>query len=546
MVVVVKNAKMHVNVIVILFSSILLSCTQESKKVERPNIVIIYADDLGYGDVQSYNPERGKILTPHIDRLAAEGMSFTDAHSSSGVCSPSRYTLLTGRYHWRSRLQKGIVGLYGKPLITQERLTIAGLVKQQGYQTSCIGKWHLGWDWPIADGQMNLFRSERKDVVASPKHKKVWREVFSLPIPGGPTSVGFDEYFGTDVPNHPPFCFIENDRTVGIPTEFGAPRLFGRNQASLQGPARELWALEDILPTLAVRSTAYIEREAAASRPFFLYLSLTSPHTPLSVNDEWFGESKLSLYADLVMETDAVVGRVLEAIERSGVMENTLVIFTSDNGCAPYVGKTTAEEAYDLNMRVWDWDRNAPPVASMEEKGHYPSGPFRGYKSDVWEGGHRIPFIVKWPGKVKPGSTTSQLAHQADLMATIAEIIGVEIPNNAGEDSFSLLPLLMGGDQPVRETAVSTSINGLPSLRNGDWKYIAGPGSGGWTPGEGDFPVQLYNLGMDPGETQNLASQEPDRVEKMVMLLENLIVDGRSTPGTIQENDVEVIRYPSK
>ncbi|WP_439484494.1 sulfatase family protein [Cyclobacterium plantarum] len=523
-----------------------LSCNLENKDKQLPNIVIIYADDLGYGDVQSYNPERGKIPTPHIDRLASEGMSFTDAHSSSGVCSPSRYTLLTGRYHWRSRLQKGIVGLYGKPLITQERLTLVSLLKQHEYQTACIGKWHLGWDWPIPDDQMHLFRSEKKDVKASDEQRKAWQEVFSLPIPGGPTAVGFDEYFGTDVPNHPPFSFIENDRTVGIPTEFGAPRLFGRNQASLQGPARELWALEDILPTLAARSTAYIEREAKSAHPFLLYLSLTSPHTPLSVNDEWLGKSNLSLYADMVMETDALVGRVIEALEKSGALENTLLVFTSDNGCAPYVGNTSQDEANDLSMKGWPWDRNHPPVAAMEEKGHYPSGPFRGYKSDVWEGGHRVPFIVRWPGKAQAGSSCDQLVHQADLMATIAEIIGAEIPDNAGEDSFSLLPLLKGGNQAVRQNAVSTSITGLPGLRQGNWKYIAGPGSGGWTPGESELPVQLYNLAADPSETQNLASQEPDRIKQMKELLEKLITDGRSTPGSIQENDVEVIRYPEK
>ncbi|MEX2567877.1 MAG: arylsulfatase [Cyclobacteriaceae bacterium] len=511
---------------------------------QNPNIVIIYADDLGYGDVQSYNPERGKIPTPNIDRLAAEGMSFTDAHSSSGVCSPSRYTLLTGRYHWRSRLQRGIVGLYEKPLITSERLTFAGLAKQYGYQTACIGKWHLGWEWPIPEGQMNLFRPEKKDVTATEEHRKVWQEVFSLPIPGGPLDVGFDEYFGTAVPNWPPYCFIENDHTVGIPTEFGAPRLFGRNQASTQGPARELWSLEDILPALAARSAAFIEREAESSHPFLLYLPLTSPHTPLSVNDQWLGESNLSLYADLVMETDAVVGRVLEALDKSGALENTLVVFTSDNGCAPYVGNTTPEEANDLSMKGWPWDRNHPPVAAMEEKGHYTSGPFRGYKSDVWEGGHRVPFIVRWPGKVKPGSSSSQLIHQADLMATIAEVIGANLPDNAGEDSFSLLPLLNGENMAVRQNAISTSISGLPGLRHGSWKYIAGPGSGGWTPGESELPVQLYNLAADPGETQNLASQEPDRVKQMVELLENLITEGRSTPGPIQKNDVEVIRYP--
>lgn len=511
---------------------------------ENPNIVIIYADDLGYGDVQSYNPERGKISTPNIDRLAAEGMSFTDAHSSSGVCSPSRYTLLTGRYHWRSRLQRGIVGLYGDPLITPDRLTLAGLAKQYGYRTACIGKWHLGWDWPIPVDQMELFRPEKKDVTATEEHRKAWLEVFSMPIPGGPVDVGFDEYFGTDVPNWPPYCFIENDRTVGIPSEFGDPRLFGRNQASIQGPARELWSLEDVLPALAARSAAFIEREAESSRPFLLYLPLTSPHTPLSVNDQWLGESNLSLYADLVMETDAVVGRVLDALEKSGAAENTLVVFTSDNGCAPYVGNTTAEEAGDRSMKGWSWDRAQPPVAAMEEKGHYPSGPFRGYKSDVWEGGHHVPFIIRWPGKVQPGSTCSQLAHQADLIATIADILKKTLPANAGEDSFSLLPLLQGSNDPVRQNAVSTSSNGLPGLRHGKWKYIPGPGSGGWSPGESNQPVQLYNLADDPGETQNLAAQEPGRVKQMKELLEKLIAEGRSTPGPIQENDVEVIRYP--
>ncbi|WP_162340535.1 sulfatase family protein [Cyclobacterium salsum] len=523
-----------------------LSCNLENKDKQLPNIVIIYADDLGYGDVQSYNPERGKIPTPHIDRLVSEGMSFTDAHSSSGVCSPSRYTLLTGRYHWRSQLQRGIVGLYGEPLITPDRLTLASLAKQNGYQTACIGKWHLGWNWPIPEEQMELFRPGEKDVTATEEHRNTWREVFSLPIPGGPMEVGFDEYFGTDVPNWPPYCFIENDRTVGIPSEFGAPRLFGRNQASTQGPARALWSLEAILPALAARSAAFIEREKETSRPFLLYLPLTSPHTPLSVNDEWLGESNLSLYADLVMETDAVVGRVLEALEESGAAENTLVIFTSDNGCAPYVGNTTMEEAHDRGMKSWPWDRNHPPVAAMEEKGHYPSGPFRGYKSDVWEGGHRVPFIVRWPGKVQPRSSSEQLVHQADLMATIAEIIGAEIPDDAGEDSFSLLPLLKGGNQAVRQNAVSTSITGLPGLRQGNWKYIAGPGSGGWTPGESELPVQLYDLAADPSETQNLASQEPDRVKQMEDLLEKLITEGRSTPGPTQENDVEVIRYPEK
>ena len=303
---------------------VLSSCI---KPRESPNIVIIYADDLGYGDVQSYNPVNGKIPTPNIDKLAKEGMRFTDAHSSSGVCSPSRYTLLTGRYHWRTRLQKGIVPVFGPPLIAPDRLTVGGLAKQHGYQTACIGKWHLGWDWPIPEGTEDMFGPKQKKLTATDEQREVWQGVFSQAIPGGPTTVGFDEYFGVDVPNWPPFCFIENDRTIGIPTEFGSGRLFGKNQASRQGPSIKNWALEDVLPALGDRSVNFIERMAKSSKPFLLYIPLTSPHTPLSVNEGWKGKSGLGLYADLVMETDAIVGRVVDALEKNGAADNTLSHF---------------------------------------------------------------------------------------------------------------------------------------------------------------------------------------------------------------------------
>ncbi len=491
--------------------------------VGPPNILIILADDLGYGDVQCYNPQRGKIPTPNMDRLAREGMRFTDAHSSSGVCSPSRYALLTGRYHWRSRLQQGIVNVWGTPLIAPDRLTVAGLAKKHGYRTACIGKWHLGRDWPITEQQRKYFTGfggqagggGQVSTIATEAHRAVWREVFSQPIPGGPTTRGFDEYFGTDVPNWPPYCFIENDRTIGIPSELLPADKLRTNQASLQGPALRDWQLEAILPALGDRAVAFLRRAAAAKQPFLLYLPLTSPHTPLAVNRQWLGKSGLNLYADLVMETDAVVGRVLEALRETGAAENTFVLFTSDNGCAPYIG-----------------------AKELEAKGHFPSGPLRGYKGDVFEGGHRVPFIVRWPGVVKPGRVCGQLVHGADLIATVADILGTKLPDDAGEDSFSLLPLLKGEDKAVREHAVSCASSGIPGLRRGPWKLILQPDPKTKT------SVQLYNLDADIGEQTNLAGEKAERVAEMRALMERLITQGRSTPGAKQKNDVEVRRYP--
>ena len=506
-------------------------------QVSKPNILVILADDLGYGDVHSYNPERGKIPTPNIDKLGTQGMRFTDGHSSSGVCSPSRYTLLTGRYHWRTKLQHGIVGVFGDPLIAPDRMTIATLAKQQGYRTACIGKWHLGWDWPITNEQRPLLspRQQPEDEanktgrgnpsatqVPTEKQISAWNDIFSKPIAGGPITRGFDLYFGTDIPNWPPFCFIENDRTLGVPTEFLPREYMAKNQASQQGPALKEWKLEGILPALADRTIRFIQESAQKKEPFLVYMPLTSPHTPLSVNSEWKGKSQLNLFADFVMETDSTVGRVLEALEKSGEAQNTLVVFTADNGCAPYIG-----------------------VKELEQMGHYPSGPLRGYKADAWEGGHRVPFIVRWPGVVRPGSVCSQLVYQADLLRTFADAFDVKLPETAGEDSFSLMPLLKGEDKPVRETAVSTSMGGTPAVRSGSWKYIPAPGSGGWgSGGDQSQPLQLYNLAEDLGETNNLAASMPEKITEMHSILEKLILDGRSTPGAKQQNDVDVVRYP--
>jgi arylsulfatase A-like enzyme len=476
----------------VLLSAILSSTLAHAVSApKKPNVVVILADDLGYGDVQCNNPQRGKIPTPHLDRLAAQGMRFTDGHSSSGVCSPSRYALLTGRYHWRTRLQSGIVGVFGEPLIAPDRLTIASLAKQHGYRTAAIGKWHLGWDWPKIDD----------------------KPVFDRPIANGPTTRGFDSYFGTDVPNWPPFCFIENDRTVGIPSEPLPARLLKKelHLATRPGPALPGWKLEAILPTLGDRACVFIADAAKQPSPFLLYLPLTAPHTPLAVNAEWKGKSGMVPYADFVMETDAVIGRVLDALDKTGAAANTFVLLTSDNGCAQYIG-----------------------VEKMEAQGHYPSGPLRGYKTSVWEGGHRVPFIVRWPGVAKPGSVCSQLVHQADTIRTLADILGAKLPDNAGEDSFSLVPLLKGADKPIRPHAVSCAAIGTPGVRRGDWKFIPGT------------KPELYNLADDIGETKNLAGEKPELVVEMKALLEKLITDGRSTPGPKQKNDVTVRRFPNK
>ncbi len=499
--------------------AVLFLAGRDAAGAVKPNILMILADDLGYGDVSCYNPRRGKISTPNIDRLAAQGFRFTDAHSSSGVCSPSRYALLTGRYHWRTG-KAGIVGLFGPPMIAAERLTLPRLLQQHGYRTAAVGKWHLGWNWPIPPGEAEAFKAVPGDESEAPEDRQrlLWQSVFSRTLPGGPTTRGFQSYFGTDVPNWPPYCFIENDRTIGIPSVFLPKRLIGGNMASLQGPALPGWMLEDILPALADRACDFLRDAARRPEPFFLYLPLTSPHTPLAVNRDWRGKSGLNNpYADLVMETDAVVGRVLAALEESGAADRTLVLFTSDNGCSPNIG-----------------------AADLEKQGHFPSGPFRGYKSDVWEGGHRVPFLVRWPGVVRPGGVSRQPVHQADWMATLAEILGQRLPAAAGEDSFSLLPLLRGKDKPLRDHMVSQSIRGLLALRFGSWKLIFGKGSGGWTQGDDGLPGQLYNLDRDPGETINLFAEQPGTVRKLSRQMEKLVESGRSTPGRKQKNDVPI------
>lgn len=458
-------------------------CLGADGAANRPNLVIILADDMGHGHASCFNRE-SKIKTPHIDRLAREGIKLTDAHSGSAVCSPTRYGLLTGRYAWRTRLVRGVLGPYDPPLIEPGRLTVPELLRKQGYQTACIGKWHLGWNWP-GKGQ------------GDPD--------FTQPIPGGPTAAGFDYYFGTDVPNYPPYCFIENDRTVGQPTD----KKTTRNLDGRPGPMLPGWQFDQILPRLTEKAVDYLARQAKGGNPFFLYFPLTSPHEPIAPNEAFRGKSGLNALADFILETDWVVGQVSDALDKNGLADNTLLIFMADNGSSLYTG---GEE--------------------LRRMGHEPSARFRGFKASIYEGGHRVPFIARWPGKIAPGTTSQETICLTDMLATCAALVGTDLPRDAGEDSYNILPVLLGKQHsgPIREATVHQSAAGQLAIRQGPWKLIVAPREKAAKRSGEPAAAELYHLGDDPGETHNLCSEHPDIVARMAALLEKYQQSGRSRP----------------
>ena len=515
----------------LLLTAALLCANSLVAETTRPNIVFILADDLGYGDVHCLNPERGKIATPCLDKLASEGMTLTDAQSTSAVCSPSRYSLLSGRYNWRSRLQQNVLPVYAKSLIARDRLTVARLLKHQGYETAGFGKWHLGWNWPKQGGNID----------------------FTQPIKDGPTAIGFDYYFGVDGPNGPPYCFIENDHTVGIPSVPLPEKLLGNNLASKPGLAVPGWKLEDILPTITGRACDYIAARAKTGKPFFVYYAVPAPHTPIAPTKEWQGKSGLGTYGDYVMETDWAIGQVLAALDKSGAGSNTLVLVSSDNGVAPYVG-VGPEQLKQLEAKGFNPQQEEKGgfkhYKELEAMGHFSSAEFRGHKSDIWEGGHRVPTFVRWPGKVQPGCTNNELVSLVDFMTTCADILQVKLPPNAGEDSVSILPVLFGKTtQPVHEAVVFHSINGSFAIQQGNWKLELCSGSGGWGEPRSSRtlpPVQLYDLNKDVSERTNEEASHPEVVARLTKLLEKYLADGRSTPGPKQTNDAPINLWKDK
>jgi len=498
-----------ITIIPLSFIACLSGCSDNHKNNPKPNIIYVLADDLGYGDLECFNPVC-KISTPNLNRMASEGLIFTDAHSPSAVSTPTRYGTLTGRYNWRSRLKNGVLSGTSKALIPGTRSTVASILKRQGYNTAFIGKWHLGWDWALKN-------------IDNPGGEDQNNIDFSKPVTNTPNDLGFDYAYGhSGSLDMAPYVYVENGRATEIPDSVTVNT--SKYSWWREGLTSKDFIHEDVTPNFFRKSFNYIKEKSKEDEPFFLYLALPSPHTPILPTDQWQGKSGLNPYGDFVMMIDDYIGQLLTLIKDTGIEDNTLIIFTSDNGCSP-------EADYQI----------------LQEKGHNPSYIYRGHKADIFEGGHRVPYIVRWPSMIEKGIVSDKTICATDLMATCAEIAGYSLQDDEGEDSFSLLPLFEQKIQnrPLREATIHHSINGSFAIRKGDWKLIMCPGSGGWS-----FPrpnnkaaidslpgVQLYNLINDPGETTNLQATNPEKVKELRSLLVRYIVEGRSTPGLPQKND---------
>ena len=486
----------------------------------QPNIVFILADDLGYGDVACYNSE-SKIPTPNIDRLAREGMLFTDAHSPSTVCTHTRYSVLTGRMAFRTGMRGVFTGAGGPCMIEKPRLTIGGMLQEKGYTTALFGKWHVG---------MTFFDKEGKAINKNGL-EAVKRIDYSRAIPDAPIHRGFDHFFGsvccptTDWL----YAFIEGDRIPVPPTKIidrGPLPKHPYSRDNRPGMIAPGYEMEEIDLQFLEKSLQFLENHAKKSpkKPFFLFHSTQAAHLPSFPADAFKGKTEAGPHGDFIFELDHVVGELLKALEKHGLADNTLVMFSSDNG--PEV----------------------PTVISMRsDHKHDGARPWRGVKRDNWEGGHRVPFIARWPGKIKPGSTSKQTICLTALVATCAAVVGTKLPNDGAEESYNFLPALLGtdGDKPIRKYTLHQTISLALAIRRGPWKYLDHKGSGGNNYGRGGrwgmkqyalvekapkAPAQLYNLDTDPGETTNLYFKNPEIVKELKTKLEEYKKSGRSTP----------------
>lgn len=464
---------------------------------DRPNIIVILADDMGSGDVQALNPA-STIPTPNLNRLAAEGMTFTDAHTPSSVCTPTRYGLLTGRYCWRTRLKSGVLNGYGEPLIEADRTTLAEFLKQQGYATGIVGKWHLGLGFAKDQDQFD----------------------FSKPVSDGPQTHGFD--FSQIIPaslDFPPYLFIRNGKITEFPEITQAAQKF---PAFLRkGERSPDFIMENVLDDLLQQSQQFISTRARSKQPFFLYFPLTAPHKPVLPHPRFRGSTALGPYGDFVHQVDDLVGGVLQTVDAAGIAEKTIIIYTSDNGSFMY--------RYDSDKTDHVADETIQGYLATH---HTANGPYRGTKADIWEAGHRVPFFVRWPARIKANSKCTETVCLTDLFATAAEISGGTLDSNTAPDSFSLLPLLTGNTWTTpRAPVIHHSVAGMFSIRSGDWKLVLGNGSGGREDPKGkpfQKPYQLYNLAQDVGETNDVIDAHPQIAQKLEQQFESIRESGRS------------------
>jgi len=487
----------------------LLSCQSKQTTTTPPNIIYILADDMGYGDVKALNKD-AKIPTPNLDRLTNEGMHFTDAHSNSAVCTPTRYGILTGRYCFRSRLKRGVLVGHEPALIEPNQTTVGTLLKNAGYYTGCIGKWHLGLNWAKKDSTQPLWHGGNKWDMFNTDNVD-----YAAPVKGGPSDHGFDySYIIPASLDIAPYTYIENGQ-VTAPVNRQVPFFKDEKARGIwyrRGDVADDFNHTTVLQDLTDKAIAFIDKAASKKQPFMLYFPLTSPHTPWFPSEEYVGVSQAGVYGDFVAMTDGMVGRVLKALDDHHLAENTLVIFVSDNGS--------------------QWLET-----DIETFNHHANAHFSGTKSDVWEGGHRVPFITRWPKAITPGSQSDEVICTTDLLATCAELTDQKLNNNEGEDSYSILPLLLGQESSsdLREATIHHSVNGIFAIRKGQWKFIDAKGSGGWSLPEDKVaadapPGQLYNMDKDPSEKTNLYTQHPEIVNELKALLEKYKEQGHSRP----------------
>ena len=468
---------------------------------EKPNIVVILADDLGYGDIQALNKD-SKIPTPHLNQFAKEGMRFVDAHTSSSVCTPTRYGLLTGRYAWRSVLKKGVLSGRSSHLIRNDQVTLASFLKEKGYQTACIGKWHLGMDFHLKDQELL-----KKNQIIRKKKFKVFKNYpmnildFSKPIKNGPNKKGFDYYYGISASlDMPPYAYIENDLVTELPTQTNKRTKFPPFMRS--GPKAPNFSAIDCLDKIVEKSTDYIKK-TTSKNPFFLYVPLTSPHKPVLVHKRFQNKTKLGPYGDFIHQTDWSIGQIIKAIDNKGIKKNTIVFITSDNGSYMYrLGKKAPKDHLSDSK-----------IGKYKENHHRANHVFRGTKADIWEGGHRVPFFVRWPSKIKGNSQSKKIVSLVDIFNTCAALLGEKkMKKGTSEDSYSFLSTLIKQKEEKRPPIITHSSKGMFSIRDNHWKLVLGNGSGGREKPRGipfKQPYQLFDLSKDIKEETNLIESNP-------------------------------------